>query len=180
MKKIILVFLVSIFVTFVYGQTKTEVKTTDLKKEITSNIAKDYAGFKIDKAFKVDNAGVINYQVNISQERAKITLIYDKDGKFLNKIVPPRRSVVKNEDLKKDIKDNIAKDYKGYTISKAIQSDDNGVVTYHISILKDNERVNLVYDKDGKFLKKIEPRKIDAQKKGNTKKVEPQKEEIKK
>ena len=52
MKKLFLMLMVGLFVSFAYAQTRTEVKTTDLKKEISDNVAKSYAGYKIDKVFK--------------------------------------------------------------------------------------------------------------------------------
>jgi len=104
-----------------------------------------------------------------------MTLIYDKDGKFVNKVEPAKKSEVKIEDLKKEIKENVAKDFAGFTINKAIKVDDNGVVTYHIYIAKENEKINLLYDKDGKFIKKNVQGKGPNMKKDNNKKEEPKK-----
>lgn len=65
---------------------KTVVKEAELLKPITENIAKDYAGAKIVKAFKNDAKGVVTYEVHVStKDNAKLTLVYDKDGKFIKK-----------------------------------------------------------------------------------------------
>jgi hypothetical protein len=63
-------------------------------------------------------------------------------------------TAIKPEDLKKSIKDNIAKDYAGYTIKKAKSVSDDKSLTYHVEIVKGTTKETLIYDKDGKFVKK--------------------------
>jgi hypothetical protein len=58
-------------------------------------------------------------------------------------------------DLQKAITDNIAKDYVGYTIKEAASVTANSVVTYEVVVVKGTTTETLVYDKDGKFLKKV-------------------------
>jgi hypothetical protein len=87
MKKLVLFMAVIFAVTFVNAQTKTEIKVADLQKAITDHIAANYAGFTIEKAFKVDSKGVITFKVHVSKATEKLTLVYDKDGKFVKKIV---------------------------------------------------------------------------------------------
>ena len=94
--------IVGLFVSFAYGQTKTEVKTADLKKEISDNIAKTYAGYRIDKAFKSDAAGVITFEVSISKGTEKHFLVYDKDGKFVKANDSKKAEVKKTEPAKKE------------------------------------------------------------------------------
>jgi hypothetical protein len=102
MKKVFLMLLIGLFVSFVYGQTKTEVKSTDLKKEISDNVAKDFTSYKIEKSFKSDAGGVITYEVMISNAKEKKTLVYDKDGKFVKKIEPLKKNDIKKDVMKKD------------------------------------------------------------------------------
>jgi len=58
-------------------------------------------------------------------------------------------------DLQKPITDNIAKDYAGYTIKEASGITANNVLTYHVVVVKGSSTETLVYDKDGKFVKKL-------------------------
>jgi len=67
----------------------------------------------------------------------------------------PLRAVVMVADLQKPITDNIAKDYVGYTIKEAASVTANSVVTYEVVVVKGTTTETLVYDKDGKFLKKV-------------------------
>jgi hypothetical protein len=57
-------------------------------------------------------------------------------------------------DLKKSITDNIAKNYAGYTIKEAKSVSDSTSLTYHVEVVKGSDKETLIYDKDGKFIKK--------------------------
>jgi hypothetical protein len=67
------------------------------------------------------------------------------------------RTTVKVADLQKAITDNIAKDYVGFTIKEATSVTTNNTVTYDVVIVKGTTTETLVYDKDGKFVKKLPP-----------------------
>jgi hypothetical protein len=64
-------------------------------------------------------------------------------------------TTVQVSDLQKPITDNIAKDYAGYTVKEASSITTNNVVTYHVVVVKGSSSETLVYDKDGKFVKKL-------------------------
>ena len=97
MKKIVLFMAIVFAVTFVNAQTKTEIKVADLQKVITDHISANYAGYTIEKAFKVDNKTVITYKVHVSKAAEKLTLVYNKDGKFVKKVTPEQKPVVAKE-----------------------------------------------------------------------------------
>jgi predicted transcriptional regulator len=69
--------------------SKVPVKSADLPKAITDNIAKNYSGFTVKEATKVTENKVVTYDVMISKGTTSETLVYDKDGKFLRKMPPP-------------------------------------------------------------------------------------------
>jgi adenine C2-methylase RlmN of 23S rRNA A2503 and tRNA A37 len=61
-------------------------------------------------------------------------------------------------DLQKAITDNIAKDYVGYTIKEATSvTSEDGTVKYKVVVVKGTTTETLVYDKEGKFVKKLPP-----------------------
>jgi hypothetical protein len=64
---------------------------------------------------------------------------------------------LKVADLPKAIADNIAKNYAGYTVKQATKITENNVVSYDVMINKGTMSETLVYDKDGKFLRKMNP-----------------------
>jgi hypothetical protein len=69
----------------------------------------------------------------------------------------PVRTTVMVADLQKTITDNIAKDYVGYSIKEATSVTSKGVVTCEVVVVKGTTTETLVYDKNGKFVKKIPP-----------------------
>lgn len=184
MKKILLMSLIGLFVTFAFAQNnnnvktnntnnqnvvkpnnqvKTDIKVADLKKEITDNVAKDFPGYNIDRAFKIENKekNTVEYRVMIKKDKEQMMLIYDGDGKFVKKNEPNKdnkvRTQVKAEDLNKAITENIAKDYAGYKIENAMKIEEKGVVnSYNVIVSNEKGKLMLMYDKDGKFMNKRE------------------------
>jgi hypothetical protein len=67
------------------------------------------------------------------------------------------KTPVKVSDLPKAINENIAKNYTGFTIKDATKVTENNVVSYDVMINKGTTSETLVYDKDGKFLRKMNP-----------------------
>jgi hypothetical protein len=66
-----------------------------------------------------------------------------------------QRTPVKVGDLQKPIVDNITKDHAGFTIREATKVVTNNVTTYEVAVVKGTTQETLLYDKDGKFLKKV-------------------------
>ena len=65
------------------------------------------------------------------------------------------RTTVKVSDLQKAITDNITKNYVGFTIKEATSVTSKNAVTYDVVIVKGTTTETLVYDKNGRFVKKI-------------------------
>jgi len=68
------------------GSKQTTVKVADLPRAVTDNIAKMYPGYTVKEASTVMENMALNYHVVVSNGSATETLVYDKDGKFLNKL----------------------------------------------------------------------------------------------
>jgi hypothetical protein len=93
---------------------------------------------------------VVNAQQDtVKTTKTKTTTTMDAPQKAV-------RAIVKPADLLKPITDNVAKDYADYTIKEATSVTQNNVVTYEIVVVKGTSIKTLLYDKDGKFLKKME------------------------
>ncbi|MGD0712045.1 MAG: hypothetical protein ABR968_12810 [Bacteroidales bacterium] len=112
MKKVILLLVLGLAITFVNAQDTTKKKSTtakpatspnnvkrtpvkpaDLLKEITDDLAANYKEYKIlGNATKIVKGDVTTYEVIIQKGtdvKSKEKLIYDADGKFLEKKAPP-------------------------------------------------------------------------------------------
>jgi hypothetical protein len=97
MKKVLFVLVLIMAVLVVNAQTKTTVtnakstrttvKVSDLQKTITDNIAKDYVGFTIKEATSVTSKNTVTYDVVIVKGTTTETLVYDKNGIFVKKIL---------------------------------------------------------------------------------------------
>jgi hypothetical protein len=85
MKKILFLFIFGIFSTFLFAQTKTEMQAAELQKPILDYISKNFNGYTIDKVFKVDDKGVITYDICVNKDKTHEKLFFDKDGKWLRK-----------------------------------------------------------------------------------------------
>jgi hypothetical protein len=68
---------------------------------------------------------------------------------------PATHTPVKVADLPKAITDNVAKDYAGFTIKDAAMVMANNLMSYEVVIVKGTTTETLVYDKDGKFVRKM-------------------------
>jgi curli biogenesis system outer membrane secretion channel CsgG len=84
-------------------------------------------------------------------------LVVNAQTKATTTQAKPTTTVVKIADLPKAITDNVAKDYAGFTIKDATCTNTNNVISYDVVIVKGTTTETLVYDKDGKFVKKLPP-----------------------
>jgi hypothetical protein len=96
MKKVLAI-MVLVMTALAVNAQRTPVKVTDLNKAITDNVAKDFAGFTIKEATKVVTNNVTNYEVLVVKGNVKETLLYDKDGKFVKKVVKQEGTVEKSK-----------------------------------------------------------------------------------
>ena len=62
----------------------------DLQKPITDNIAKDFAGYTIKEATCVTENATVTYEVVVVKGTLTETLVYDKDGSFVKKLLPAK------------------------------------------------------------------------------------------
>ena len=85
MKRIFLLITALLFVTVAFSQTKTEIKPTNISKGLSTYMAKNFSGYEIDKAFKIDSKGVMSTQVMVSKGSEKLALTFDKDLKLTKK-----------------------------------------------------------------------------------------------
>ena len=70
------------------------------------------------------------------------------------------RTNVLATELPKAITEYLAKEYAGFTVKEATSVSLNNIVTYEVVIVKGTAVETLVFDKDGKFLKKLAPKVV--------------------
>ena len=80
-------------------------------------------------------------------------------------VVNAQRTPVSVIELQKAITDNVVKDYVGFTIKEATKVAESNIVSYEVIVAKGTTQETLLYDKDGKFLKKMALKSGTVQKK---------------
>lgn len=96
MKKLLLVVLATLFISSVFAQKTTEIKTKDLPKATTDWIKTNMPPAVIEKSVKLDDKGTITYNVLVTSVGRKHILVFDKDGKYLQKGDDLYKAVPKN------------------------------------------------------------------------------------
>lgn len=68
-------------------ETEHEIKISELPKAISDYVTKNYAGYKISEASKIEDAATkkISYEAEIQKGKEEMDLLFDADGKFLSK-----------------------------------------------------------------------------------------------
>jgi NCAIR mutase (PurE)-related protein len=62
-------------------ETEVDIAITELSKEIQSFVQKNYISYKITEAAKIiDSKGVVTFEAEITKNKLKKDLIFDKDG----------------------------------------------------------------------------------------------------
>ncbi|HEX3008309.1 MAG TPA: hypothetical protein VHO90_11925 [Bacteroidales bacterium] len=108
MKRVLSISMVLVaFVCTINAATKTSLKASDLLPAISNDIAKNYTGYAIKEAFKVDTKGVITYEVLIQKGKDQLTLFYRENGTFIRKA--PVASVQKKDASQNGVNKNIKK-----------------------------------------------------------------------
>lgn len=105
MKKALSLTLIMItFLVAMNASTKTSIKASDLPKAVLEDIKRNYPGYSIVEAYKVQNKSVVEFKVLIERTNVKLVLNYNKDGIFVRKstitslnkpvVVKPEKKVV--------------------------------------------------------------------------------------
>ena len=85
MKKIVVILAAVLISACVYAQKTDVIPASKLPKATTDYISDNLPGAKITKAAKVEDKGVLTYNVDVDIKGHKHLFIFDKDGKFLKK-----------------------------------------------------------------------------------------------
>jgi hypothetical protein len=152
--------LILIFISILTGMLATaqEIETInakDLNSDIQKYIKKNFEGYKTVEAHKYN----VLFEITMKKGSATETLVFDKEGNFLHKkteadarmfSMQTRQSLAVG-DVESNITKYIKKNYEGYKITEAFVYDE----TFSAKIVKGESTETLLFDKDGKFEKKL-------------------------
>lgn len=85
MKKVLAMFLVAMFITLAFGAKKTEIKPQQLPQCLKDYVVKNYADYKIDKAYKMETTQnevvITNYLARASKKDVHQWVLSDANCK---------------------------------------------------------------------------------------------------
>ena len=176
MKKAFTLIIISfLFSGMVQAQEKSTLNVKDLNSNIEKYIKKNFKDYKAVEALKY--AAV--FEMKAQKDGVSEWLLFDNQGKFLNKETESRKSKMPSQlrttMAAKDVNKDITKYMKngGLKISEAYMYEEST----EVMIQKGSDAQTLLFDKEGKFIMKMQPVKtIEQPKKADSvpvKKEEP-------
>lgn len=156
-KAITLSLFLLLFAGMIQAQEKTTLSAKDLNSDIEKYIKKNFKDYKIVEAFLYSPVYVMTIQKGELTEK----LVFDRDGKFQfkateadkAKVALQTRTTLSLKEVNSDITKYIKKNFEGYKPTEAFFYDE----VFTIKIMKGAETETLLFDKEGKFIKKIAP-----------------------
>jgi hypothetical protein len=88
MVRFIFIMLLATFAGTAMAETKTAIRPSELNPKIRNDIEKNYPGYIVMEAFKVNNKGMVTYEAIIQKNKDRLHLYYSVDGVFLRKELP--------------------------------------------------------------------------------------------
>ena len=156
MKKLLTLFLVTfLFTGMIKAQEKTTMSVKDLNSDIEKYIKKNFKDYKVVEAF---NYSLI-YVMTVTKGDSTKKLVFDDNAKFLYKATEAdkakvslqTRSTLSLKEINSDITKYIKKNFEGYKLTEAFMFEE----VYTTKIVKGDATATLLFDKEGKFVKKV-------------------------
>ena len=127
----------------------------DLNSNIEKYIKKTYPEHKATEAFKY----AMVYGVKIQKGDSVLGLVFNQNAKFLSIYAPAdkekyalqTRATMSLDDVSGDITKYVKKNYEGFKMTEAFSFDE----VYVVKIMRGDNSEMLLFDKEGKFVKKV-------------------------
>ena len=116
----------------------------DVPVNVKSSLQKNYAIKDADW----DKEGA-NYEASFEQKGTEISVVFDGIGSILE----TEREIKKSE-LPGAILDALKKDYADFELEEAARIETKGVITYETEVEKGKMSLELIFDTNGKLMKK--------------------------
>lgn len=156
MKNKLVIALMVLFSTYVMGQEKNENskdKTVNVPELVKKEFAKKYASATKVK-WSLEKVG--EYEAEFDMNKKEMSVVIDGKGNLLEV-----ETEIKEAELPQAIKSTLAKDFSGYKINECEKTETKGLISYEMEAKKDKVEYELVFDSNGKLLKKEEKKKKD-------------------
>jgi hypothetical protein len=122
-----------------------KISTKDVPVNVKNSLEKNYAVKDVDW----DKEGA-NYEASFEQKGTDISIVLDGSGSVLE----TEREIRKSE-LPSAIHDLLKKDYAAFEIEETAKIESKGEIAYEVEVEKGKETFDLIFDVNGKLLKKL-------------------------
>ena len=154
-KAILLCMIIFLAAGAINAQEKITMAVNDLNSNIEKYIKKTYPEHKATEAFKY----AMVYGVKIQKGDSVLGLVFNQNAKFLSIYTPAdkekyalqTRATMSLDDVSGDITKYVKKNHEGFKMTEAYTFDE----VYVVKVMKGNENEMLLFDKDGKFVRKV-------------------------
>lgn len=147
MKRLLILSVLFIFIGYCHAQDK--------KVDVPA-AAKTAFAAKFPQATKVkwslEKAG--EYEAEFMLGKVETSAVFDRKGTLLE-----TETEIKESELPEAVKTTLAKDFAGYKLDEIEKTDAKGVISYEMEAKKDGKKYEIVFDANGKLLKKEEAKK---------------------
>lgn len=144
MKTIMIIALLGLSIVQVNAQ---KMKESDIPSVVKAAFKKAYPSAKEVKWSKEEGL----YEVEFENSKTEMSALMDQAG-----LVKEVETEIKKTELPAAIQASIKKDYAGFKIEEAATIVSNGITTYEAEVEKGENSFDLIFDANGKLLKKIE------------------------
>ena len=157
MKNKMLIALLVLFSSYVMAQEKKESTEPEKQVNVPELVKKEFAA-KYPKASKVkwglEKPG--EYEAEFELNKAEMSVVIDEKGNVLDV-----ETEIKESELPQAVKATLAKDFAGYKIDEVEKAEAKGAISYEMEAKKDKAEFEIVFDSNGKLLKKEEKKEKD-------------------
>ena len=130
-----------------------KVKEGDVPKAVITSLQNNFKNVKVGEWEKENG----NYEAEFDYNKVETSALFSADGKLLE-----TEQEISKSALPKSISDYISKNYADYKVSEAAKiTDDKGTLTYEAEVSKGKEKMDLIFDAAGNFVKKTIESKED-------------------
>jgi len=134
-----------------------KVKETEVPKAIISSFQTHFKGVKVDAWDKEKNG---EFEVEFKMNKVEMSANFSNDGTLME-----TEEEIAISTLPKSVEEYVIKNYLGSKIEEAAKiTDASGKITYEAEIEKGKEEIELIFDANGQFVKKMVEAKDDKKK----------------
>lgn len=142
------IFSVAVIVLAINSASAQKVKETEVPKAVVTSFQTHFKGAKADAWDKEKNG---EYEAEFKMNKVEMSANFSADGTLME-----TEEEIAISTLPKSVEEYVIKNYLGSKIEEAAKiTDATGKITYEAEIEKGKEEIELIFDANGQFIKKI-------------------------